>query len=202
MEPTAPVPPRTIQTPTQTALEHRIPRRRFSFFGYPSESESEHESIEQRGEEIQQPVVFPEQDDSEPLFSDREEILSEPASSLLPPLTVSSAPLLSSPALTDTLSNFPLFSSRASSSREPEPAEEDKPQEGIDVEDQPPGRSQETSLTSDGTVRGRGRPRCRPPGCRRVSATSSSRTNSRANRPHTRSKGRMRIRAQSRTLKL
>ena len=47
--------------------------------------------------------------------------------------------MLSNPALTDTLSKFPLFSSRAGSSKEPEPAEEDEPQEGTDGEHQPPG---------------------------------------------------------------
>ena len=41
LEPTRPVPPRTIQTRTQTALEQGIPRRRFSHFDYPSDSDSE-----------------------------------------------------------------------------------------------------------------------------------------------------------------
>ena len=41
MEPTARVPPSTIQTRTQSALERGIPRRRFSHFGYLSESESD-----------------------------------------------------------------------------------------------------------------------------------------------------------------
>ena len=46
MEPTRPVPPRTIQTRTQTALGQGVPRRRFSQFNYPSESDSEAEAAE------------------------------------------------------------------------------------------------------------------------------------------------------------
>ena len=55
-------------------------------------------------------VVFPELDDLEPLFSDQEEI--QPPTfieSLIPSPSGTSAPLLSNPSLTDTLSNFPLF---------------------------------------------------------------------------------------------
>ena len=78
-------------------------------------------------EEVQQPVVFPELDDSEPLFSDQEQVLSEPANNHLPSPTRTTSPLLSNPALTDTLSNFPLFSSLAGSSVGLEPAEEDEP---------------------------------------------------------------------------
>ena len=106
MEPTSPVPPRTIQTRTQSALERGIPRRRFSHFGYPSESESDRESVDPLIEEAKQPVVFPDIDDLEPLFSDQEEVLPEPAPSLMPSPSGTSAPLLSNPALTDTLSNF------------------------------------------------------------------------------------------------
>ena len=73
MEPTATVPRRTIQTRTEMASEQRIPRRQFSHFGYPSESESNHEPIDQHGEETQQSVVFPELDDLEPLSSDQVE---------------------------------------------------------------------------------------------------------------------------------
>ena len=76
-------------------------------------------------EETQQPVVFPEQDDLESLFSDQKDILPEPALSLLPSLTGTSVPLLSNPAMTDTFSNFRLFSSQAGL----EPAVEDEPQE-------------------------------------------------------------------------
>ena len=97
--------------------------------------------------------------------------MPEPTSSLLPSPTGMSAPLLSNPALTDTLSNFPLFSSRASSSRELERDVEDQPLEEIDVEDQTLG-----------------------------STTPSSRTTSRANRQYTRPRGRMRPRAQSRAV--
>ena len=84
MEPTAPVPPRTIQTRTQSALERGIPRRRFSHFGYPSESESDREPMDQPIEEPQQPMVHPDIDDLEPLYSDQEEVLPEPAPSLVP----------------------------------------------------------------------------------------------------------------------
>ena len=120
--------------------------------------------------------------------------MPEPANSLLPSPTRTSAPLLSYPAMTDILSNFQLFSSRAGSSKEPDP------QERSDAEDQLPGRSQETSLTSDRTASGRGRPRGRLPGLRRGSTTSSSRITSRANRSYTRPRGRVRTRARSRTL--
>ena len=200
MEPTAPVPPRTIQTRTQSALEQGIPRRRFSHFGYPSESESDQEPVEQPIEETQQPMVCPEIDDLEPLYSDQEEVLPEPAPSLVPSPSGTSAPLLSNPALTDTLSNFPLFSSRAGSSVELELAEEAEPQEGTGGETQEPGQSMETLPSSGRTATKRGRPRGRPPGRRRGSTTSSSRALTRAHRPYTRSRGRVRTRAQSQTL--
>ena len=116
MEPTAPVPPRTIQTRTQSVLERGIPRRRFCHFGHPSESESDREPVDPLIEEAQQPVVIPDTDDLEPSFSDQEEVLPEPAPSLMPSPSRTSAPLLSNSALTDTLSNFPLFSSRTGSS--------------------------------------------------------------------------------------
>ena len=200
MEPTAPVPPRTIQTRTQSALEQGIPRRRFSHFGYPSESESDQEPVEQPIEETQQPMVCPEIDDLEPLYSDQEEVLPEPAPSLVPSPSGTSAPLLSNPALTDTLSNFPLFSSRAGSSVELQLAEEAEPQEGTGGETQEPGQSMETLPSSGRTATKRGRPRGRPPGRRRGSTTSSSRALTRAHRPYTRSRGRVRTRAQSQTL--
>ena len=200
MEPTAPVPPRTIQTRIQSALEQGIPRRRFSHFGYPSESESDQEPVEQPIEETQQPMVCPEIDDLEPLYSDQEEVLPEPAPSLVPSPSGTSAPLLSNPALTDTLSNFPLFSSRAGSSVELELAEEAEPQEGTGGETQEPGQSMETLPSSGRTATKRGRPRGRPPGRRRGSTTSSSRALTRAHRPYTRSRGRVRTRAQSQTL--
>ena len=200
MEPTAPVPPRTIQTRTQSALEQGIPRRRFSHFGYPSESESDQEPVEQPIEETQQPMVCPEIDDLEPLYSDQEEVLPEPAPSLVPSPSGTSAPLLSNPALTDTLSNFPLFSSRAGSSVELELAEEAEPQEGTGGETQEPGQSMETLPSSGRTATKRGRPRGRPPGRRRGSTTSSSRALTRAHGPYTRSRGRVRTRAQSQTL--
>ena len=200
MEPTAPVPPRTIQTRTQSALERGIPRRRFSHFGYPSESESDREPMDQPIEEPQQPMVHPDIDDLEPLYSDQEEVLPEPAPSLVPSPSGTSAPLLSNPALTDTLSNFPLFNSRAGSSVELELAEEAEPQEGTGGETQEPGQSMETLPSSGRTATKRGRPRGRPPGRRRGSTTSSSRALTRAHRPYTRSRGRVRTRAQSQTL--
>ena len=200
MEPTAPVPPRTIQTRTQSALERGIPRRRFSHFGYPSESESDREPMDQPIEEPQQPMIHPDIDDLEPLYSDQEEVLPEPAPSLVPSPSGTSAPLLSNPALTDTLSNFPLFSSRAGSSVGLELAEEAEPQEGTGGETQEPGQSMETLPSSGRTATKRGRPRGRPPGRRRGSTTSSSRALTRARRPYTRSRGRVRTRAQSQTL--
>ena len=112
MEPTALLPPRTIKTHTQTALEQGLPRRRFSHFGYPSDSESDREMTEQPIPEFTSPMIFPGLDDLEPLFSDQEEVLPEPPRSLIPSPSGTSAPLLSSPALTDTLSIFPLFSSK------------------------------------------------------------------------------------------
>ena len=84
MEPTAPVPPRTIQTSTQSALQQGIPRRRFSHFGYPSKSESDQEPIAPPSAETQQPLVFPDIDDLEQLFSDQEEVLPEQPQSLIP----------------------------------------------------------------------------------------------------------------------
>ena len=107
-EPTRPVPPRIIQTRTQTALELEISRRRFSQFGYPSESEAKAAEMPPMNSPSQ--VVFPELDDLERLFSDEEEI--QPPTfieSLIPSPSGTSAPLLSNPSLTDTLSNFPLF---------------------------------------------------------------------------------------------
>ena len=115
---------------TQSALERGIPRRRFSHFGYPSESESDQEQMDQPIEEPQQPMIYPDIDDLEPLYSDQEEVRPEPTPSLIPSPSGTSAPLLSNPALPDTLSNFPLFSSRAGSLtglqtiEEPEPKKE------------------------------------------------------------------------------
>ena len=79
-------------------MEQGIRRRWFSHFGYPSDSEPDHEPVE---ESVEETMVFPELDDMEPLFSEREEILREPAGILLPSPTGTSAPLLSNPALTE-----------------------------------------------------------------------------------------------------
>ena len=181
-------------------MQQGIPRRRFSHFGYTSESGSDQEPIELPPAETQQPVVFPDIDDLEPLFSDQEEVLPEPPLSLIPSLSGTSAPLLSNPALTDTLSNFPLYSSRNGSSVGQEPGDEAEPQEGNDREIQEPGRNIETFPTPGRTASRRGRPRSRPPGCRRGSTASSSRALTRPNRPCTRSRGRTETRAQSQTL--
>ena len=76
----------------------------------------------------EQQVVFPELDDLEPLFSDQEEIQPEaPSRILILSPTGTSAQLLSNPSLMDTLSNFPLFGSRAGSPKDPEPLTEDEP---------------------------------------------------------------------------
>ena len=138
-------------------MERGIPRRRFSHFGYPSESESDREPVYTLIEEAQQPVVFPDIDDLEPLFSDQEEVLPEPAPSLMPSPSGTLAPLLSNPALTVTLSNFPLFSSRAGGSVGLELVEEAEPQEGTDRQIQEQGQSRETLPTSGKTTSGRGR---------------------------------------------
>ena len=161
MEPTAPVPPSSIQTRTQSALERGIPRRRFSDFGYPSESESDQEKMDQPIEEPQQPMIYPDIDDLEPLYSDQEEVRPEPTPSPIPSPSGTSTPLLSNPALTDTLSNFPLFSSRAGSSAGLQTIEEPEPQERTDREIPEPRHSMEASPSSGRTANRRGRPRGR-----------------------------------------
>ena len=199
MEPTAPIPPLTIQTRTQSALQRGIPRRRFSHFGYPSESESDQEPTEQPITEAQQLMVFPDIDDLEPLFSDQEEILPEPPS-LIPSPSGTSAPLLSNPALTDTLSNFPLFGSQNGGSRRPEPDEEVEPREETDREQQEPNRDAIVSPTPGRTANRRGRPRGRPPGRTRRGTTSTSKASIRADRPNPRSRRLSGTTAQSQAL--
>ena len=199
MEPTAPIPPRTIQTRTKSALQRGIPRRRFSHFGYPSESELDQEPTEQPITEAQQPMVFPDIDDLEPLFSDQEEILTEPPS-LIPSPSGTSEPLLSSPALTDTLSNFPLFGSQNSGSRRPEADEEVEPREETNREQQEPNRDAIVSPTPGRTANRRGRPRGRPPGRTRRGTTSMSKASIRADRPNPRSRRQAGTTAQSQAL--
>ena len=199
MEPTVPIPPRTIQTRTQSALHQGIPRRQFSHFGYPSESESDQEPIEQPITGAQQPVVVPEIDDLEPLFSDQEEILPEPPS-LIPSPSETSAPLLSNPALTDTLSNFPLFSSQNGGSITPEPDEQVELQEEIDQEQLEPNQDAIVSHTPGRTASRRGRPRGRPPGRTRRGTTSSSGASMRTDRPNTQSRRQAGTTAQSQAL--
>ena len=122
LEPTRQVPPRTIHTRTQTALGRGIPRRRFSHFRYPSDSESEQEMIEPPIMDPALQVVFHEMDDLEPLFSDQEEIHPEPTTrSLIPSSSWTPDPLLFNPSLTDTLGNFPWFSSQTGNPSGPEP---------------------------------------------------------------------------------
>ena len=145
-----PFPHRTIQTRSQTTLKQGTPRNRFSHFEHPSESDADQELITQlMQEETHQLLVFSDLDDLESLFSDQEEILLEPARSLLPSSSGTSAPLLSKPALTDTLSNFPLFSSRAGSSERLEPTHENEPQGGTVRDVQAPGQIPATLLTPD-----------------------------------------------------
>ena len=176
MEPTGSVPPLTFQTRTQGInLQQGIPRRRFSHFGYPSETESDQEPIAPPFAETQQPLVFPDIDDLEPLFSDQEEVLPEQPQSLIPSPSGTSAPLLSNPALSDTLSNFPLYSSQKGSSARLELAQEAEPQEENNGEIQEPDRNIEALPTPGRTASRSGRPRGRPLGRRRGSTTSSSR---------------------------
>ena len=152
--------------------------------------------MDQPIEEPQHPMIYPDIDDLEPLYSDQEEVRPEPTPSLIPSPSGTSAPLLSNPALTDTLSNFPLFNSRAGSSAGLQTIEEPEPQERTDREIPEPRHSMEASPSSGRTASRRGR----PPNRRRGSANPSSRTLASTHRPYTRSRGRLRTRAQSQTL--
>ena len=101
--------PRELSKPAHTALRQGIPRKRFSHFDYPSDSDSEPAITEPPIPDPAPQVLFPELDDLAPLFSDQEvqpEMLTE---SLIPSPSGTSAPFLSNPSLTDTLSNIPLF---------------------------------------------------------------------------------------------
>ena len=80
-------------------------------------------------------------------------------------------PLLSIPALTDTLSNFPLLSSQAGNSIGSEHTVGNEHQEETHEEDLSPEQDQGRSPTPDQTVNRRSRPRGRPPGRRRGSTT-------------------------------
>ena len=184
LELTRPVPTRIIQTCTRTALEQGIPRRRFSQFGYPSESESEAEAAEPPPMNYPSQLVFPELDDLEPLFSDQEEIqLPAFIESLIPSPSGTSAPLLSNPSLTDTLSNFPLLipQTRDRNQSAPSAPTADPQKPNVDPDNQtanhnPPPR----------TPNRRGRPRGRPPGRRNQLPTSSSGTTTSSRKPTTR----------------
>ena len=197
LEPTRPVPPRTIQTRTQTALEQRVPRRKFSQFGYPSESDSEAEAPGPPPMTSPSQVVFPEVDDLEPLFSDQEEILPPPLTkSLIPSPSGTSAPLLSNPSLTDTSSNFPLFNQQTKDPNEPtDPIQTTEPQKH--------NVGPDNQITSQNplptTTNRRGRPRGRPPGRRNQLPKSSSGTTTSSRRPTTRHKRGPRTRFSSMT---
>ena len=173
MEPTGSIPPRTIQTRTQTALEQGIPRRRFSHFGYPSNSDSETEENEPPIQSPPPPVVFPDLDDLEPLYSDQEEIQPAVPTSLIPSPSGTSAPLLSNPSLTDTLSNFPLFGPQPENLIDPI---ENKPKSETENEEETTHRSPSHCSTQPNTTNSRGRPRGRPPGRRKPRAIPSTRT--------------------------
>ena len=122
-------------------------------------------------------LVFPELDDLEPLFSDQEDIHPEaPSKIMIPPPSGTSAPLLSNSSLTDTLSNFPLFSLRTGNSSGPEPLiGAEQPQEAErESETQNPNPNHFPALPN--TSNRRGRPRGRSPNRRRNHTTSSSKT--------------------------
>ena len=197
MEPTRPVPTRTIQTRTQTALEQGVPRRRFSQFGYPSESDSEAEAAGPPPMTSPSQVVFPEVDDLEPLVSDQDEKLPPTLiESLIPSPSGTSAPLLSNPSLTDTLSNFPLFNQQTTHPNEPtDPIQATEPLESNDGPDDQIANPNPPPTT---TTR-RGRPRGRPPGRRNQLPTSSSRTTTSSRKPTTRPRRGPRTRFSSRT---
>ena len=197
MEPTRPVPPRTIQTRTQTALGQGVPRRRFSQFDYPSESDSEAEAAEPPPMTPPSQVVFPEVDDLEPLFSDQDEILPPTLiESLIPSPSGTSAPLLSNPSLTDTLSNFPLFNQQTTHPNEPtDPIQATEP---LDNNDGPDHQIANPNPPPTTTTR-RGRPRGRPPARRNQLPTSSSRTTTSSRKPTTRPRRGPRTRFSSRT---
>ena len=173
MEPTGSVPPRTIQTRTQTALQQGIPRKRFSHFGYPSDSDSEREENEPTVQNPASPAVFPDLDDLEPPYSDQEEVQPAAPPSLISSPSGTSAPLLSNPPLTDTLSNFPLFGPRSENSISPV---ETKPPSGTEGEEEMVHQSPVQCSTHPDTTNRRGRPRGRPPGRGRPRAMPSSKT--------------------------
>ena len=140
--------------------------------------------------DTRQPPVFPELDDLTQLLSDQEEVLPEPPThSHLPSLTGTSAPLLSNPALTDTLSYFPLLDSQVSSFVGAESAVENEPSVETESENQaPPEYSPVIPPTPDRSTRRRGRPRGRPTCRKRSGNTSSSKTTATTRGPITRRK--------------
>ena len=187
-------PTRTYKT---TALEQGVARRRFGQFGYPSESDSEAEAPGHPPMISPSQVVFTDVDDLEPLFFDQEEILPPTLTeNLIPSPSGTSAPLLSNPSLTDTLSNFPLFNQQTNDPNEPtDPIQTTEPQEH--------NVGPDTQITSQNppptTTNRRGRPRGRPPGRRNQLPKSSSGTTTSSRRPTTRHKRGPRTRFSSKT---
>ena len=107
--------------------------------------------------------VSPELDDLEPLYSDQEEIQPETLTrSLKPSPSGTSAPFLSKPSLTDTLSNFPLSPSQARNPNEPGPsAPTEQPQETYDEDESQNPEPYSLPVQPNNTSK-RGRPRRRP----------------------------------------
>ena len=120
----------------------------------------------------------------EPLFSDQEEIQPEtPNKSLIPSPSGTSAPLLSNPSLTDTLSNFPLFEP---SEQEPLALPGHSQNAGAEQETQNPDTLPPPIPPSTGSERGR--TRGRPPGRRNHRTTSSNRDTTQSRKPPMRPK--------------
>ena len=179
LEPTGSVPPRTIQNRTQTALEQGFPRKRFSQFDYPSDSDSEPAVTETPIPDLASQVEFPELHDLEPLFSDQEEIQPEALTrGLIPSPSGTSTPLLSNPSLTDTLSNFPLFNPN-----DPRPLAQTEQPQGTNAEHKNKNPEPPPFPLQPGSASGIGRPRGRPPGCKNQRTTSSSRSTTSSRKP-------------------
>ena len=139
--------------------------------------------------------MFPDLDDLEPLYSDQEEVQPAAPPSLIPSPSGTSAPLLSNPSLTDTLSNFPLYGPR---SEDPISPVEIKPPSGTEGEEEMVHRSPVQCSTQPGTTNRRGRPRGRPPGRGRPRAIPSSKTTTSSRTQITRSRRGPRTRVSTR----
>ena len=200
LEPTEPVPPRIIPTRTQTAIEQGIPRRSISHFGYPSDSKSDREVTEPPVPNPVPQTVIPELDDLEPLYSDQEEIQPEthPQGSLVPSPSRTSAPLLSNPSLTDTLSNFPLFGPRTEQPSSPELRVDTEPPQETNEQGEALCQNLNQNSKQPSTVNRRGRPRGRPLGRGRSRTTPSGKTTSSSRRRTTQSRQGPRTRVSTR----